>query len=357
MADGSNSTKRQRNDAGHPSRLASLRLNADQLFLQTTAQTRMAQCISDPHQPDCPIVYCNEAFVELTGYPIDEIIGRNCRFLQGEKTQQSSIARLRKAVDRQVYTVVDILNYRKDGTAFWNAVHIGPIYNADGELEYFFGSQWDISELLAARETIVENDRVADELRHRTDNLFAVLTAIVRLSARGAEEVDELSEKIQRRVEALAAAHRVSLSGDGLETDTSDLRTLVEAVMKPYRSSNADRIDIVGEKIELPRKHVTPVGLSLHELATNALKYGALSRGDGRVHVDWEVEDDMVVIHWIERLGEDIGLAEGGRDAISQGTGTRLMKGVLGGIGGSVESSLEPGGLRATLRVPRKSTE
>ncbi len=319
MADGSNSTKRQRNDAGHPSRLASLRLNADQLFLQTTAQTRMAQCISDPHQPDCPIVYCNEAFVELTGYPIDEIIGRNCRFLQGEKTQQSSIARLRKAVDRQVYTVVDILNYRKDGTAFWNAVHIGPIYNADGELEYFFGSQWDISELLAARETIVENDRVADELRHRTDNLFAVLTAIVRLSARGAEEVEELSEKIQR--------------------------------------SNADRIDIVGEKIELPRKHVTPVGLSLHELATNALKYGALSRGDGRVHVDWKVEDDMVVIHWIERLGEDIGLAEGGRDAISQGTGTRLMKGVLGGIGGSVESSLEPGGLRATLRVPRKSTD
>ena len=104
MADGNNSTKRQRNDAGHPSRLASLRLGADQLFLQTTAQTRMAQCISDPHQPDCPIVYCNEAFVELTGYPIDEIIGRNCRFLQGEKPQQSSIARLREAVDRQVYT-------------------------------------------------------------------------------------------------------------------------------------------------------------------------------------------------------------------------------------------------------------
>ncbi|MCH2487432.1 MAG: PAS domain-containing protein [Erythrobacter sp.] len=347
--------ERKDEDAGHPSRLASLRLDADQLFLQTTAQTRMAQCISDPHQPDCPIVYCNEAFVELTGYPIEEIIGRNCRFLQGEKTLPSAVKRLREAVDRQVYTVVDILNYRKDGTPFWNAVHIGPIYNSEGELEYFFGSQWDITELLAARETIVENDRVTDELRHRTDNLFAVLTAIVRLSARGAEEVEELSEKIQRRVEALAAAHRVSLSADGIDTDTSDLRTLVEAVMKPYRSSNADRIDIVGETIELPRKHVTPLGLSLHELATNALKYGALSRGDGRVHVDWEVEDEMVVIHWIERLGEAVGLADGGRDAISKGTGTRLMRGVIGGIGGSVESHLEPEGLRATIRVPRKA--
>lgn len=314
----------------------------------------MAQCISDPHQPDCPIVYCNQAFVDLTGYPVEEIIGRNCRFLQGEGTLPSAVARLRSAVEQHVYTVVDILNYRKDGTAFWNAVHVGPIYNEAGELEYFFGSQWDITELLAARETIVENDRVTDELRHRTDNLFAVLTAIVRLSARGAEEVEELSEKIQRRVEALAAAHRVSLSASGLDGDSSDLRTLVEAVMKPYRSSNAERIDIVGEPFELPRKHVTPIGLSLHELATNAIKYGALSRSDGRVHVDWEVEDDFVVVHWIERLGEAVGLAEGGRDAISKGTGTRLMQGVIGGIGGTVESRLEPEGLRATIRVPCK---
>lgn len=357
LADGGEVNGNDRTDAGHPARLASLRLDADQLFLQTTAQTRMAQCISDPHQPDCPIVYCNEAFVELTGYPMEEIIGRNCRFLQGRGTTPSAIARLREAVERQVYTVVDILNYRKDGKAFWNAVHIGPIYNATGELEYFFGSQWDITELLAARETIVENDRVAAELRHRTDNLFAVLTAIVRLSARGSDQVEDLSDKIQRRIEALAAAHRVSLSADGLDSGSSDLRTLVEAVMKPYRSSNLDRIDIIGETVELPRKHVTPVGLSLHELATNALKYGALSRGDGQVHVDWEVEGDMVVIHWIERLGEAIGLADGGRDAISQGTGTRLMKGVIGGIGGSVDSRFEADGLRATIRVPRKDQD
>ena len=124
--------------------------------------------------------------------------------------------------------------------------------------------------------------------------------------------------------------------------------------MKPYRNSNADRIDIVGDPFQLPRKHVTPLGLSLHELATNAIKYGALSRGDGRVHIDWEVEDDFMVVHWIERLGQAIGLSDGGRDAISKGTGTRLMQGVIGGIGGTVDSRLEPDGLRATIRVPRK---
>ena len=87
-------------------------------------------------------------------------------------------------------------------------------------------------ELLAARETIVENERVAEELRHRTDNLFAVLVAIVRLSARNSQDVGELSSKIERRVEALAGAHRVSLAAEGLNHDRSNLRDLVDAVGK-----------------------------------------------------------------------------------------------------------------------------
>lgn len=147
----------------------------------------MALCISDPYQPDCPIVYANQAFIELTGYKREEIIGRNCRFLQGKATSDGAVAKLHAAVEAAQYTVVDILNYRKDGTAFCNAVHVGPIYNENGDLTYFFGSQWDITELFAARETIIENERVAAELRHRTDNLFGVLTAIVRLSARGGD--------------------------------------------------------------------------------------------------------------------------------------------------------------------------
>ena len=125
-------------------RLADLRIGSAQLFLETTEQTRMALALSDPHQPDCPIVYCNKAFTDLTGYSMDEIIGQNCRFLQGRGTRPSAVAKLRKAIETENYTVVDILNYRKDGTAFWNAVHVGPIYDREGNLAYFFGSQWDI---------------------------------------------------------------------------------------------------------------------------------------------------------------------------------------------------------------------
>ena len=332
-------------------RLADLKIGSAQLFLQTTEQTRMALCISDPNLPDCPIVFCNQAFVDLTGYSREEIVGRNCRFLQGEGTRPEAVGKLREAIETEEYSVVDILNYRKDGTAFWNAVHVGPIYDDNGNLAYFFGSQWDITELLSARETILENERVAAELRHRTDNLFAVLTAIVRLSAKGVTDANELSVKIERRIEALANAHRISLADEGLNEDRTNLRNLVEAVLRPYRNAHADRIEIEGGTIDLSRKHVTPVGLTLHELATNALKYGALAMEDGRVHVDWDVDEEGVEIHWIERLGE-----AKARDEVppsqGSGSGTRLIDGVIRGIRGSITTHFEPEGLRATIRIP-----
>ena len=333
-------------------RIADLKIGSGQLFLQTTEQTRMALCISDPNEDDCPIVYCNKAFTDLTGYERDEIIGRNCRFLQGRGTKPSAVSKLRDAVESEQYTVVDILNYRKDGRAFWNAVHVGPIYHENGEPAYFFGSQWDITELLAARETIVDNERVAAELRHRTDNLFAVLSAIVRLSARGATDVAQLADKISRRIEALASAHKVSLDSEGLDQDRSNLRSLVEAVMQPYRNAHADRIELAGELMELPRKLVTPLGLTLHELATNALKYGALADNDGKVRIDWEVADEILTLYWREeRSGEAADLSQSA-DIKGGGTGSRLIDGVIGGLEGSVETRLRPRGFEATIRVP-----
>ncbi|MBX7540942.1 PAS domain-containing protein [Qipengyuania sp. GH29] len=339
-------------NARQAGRLADLKIGSSELFLQTTEQTRMALCISDPNQPDCPIVYCNQAFVELTGYSREEIVGQNCRFLQGRGTRAEAVEKLRNAIMTEDYTVADILNYRKDGTAFWNAVHVGPIYHEDGKLAYFFGSQWDITELLAARETIIENERIARELRHRTDNLFAVLTAIVRLSSKGATSVPEFSDKIERRIEALSSAHRISLEGEGLSEDRTNLRNLVEAVLRPYRNAYTDRIEIEGGTVGLSRKNVTPVGLTLHELATNALKYGALSREDGRVHVDWDADEDWLEIHWIEHLGEGAEPLAPAPETKGGGSGSFLISGVIRGIRGSIETDYRPEGLRATIRVP-----
>lgn len=110
------------------------------------AGSAVAAVISNPRLPDNPIVECNEAFVALTGYSREEIIGRNCRFLRGADTEPWLTQALRSGVQLQRPVMVEILNYKKDGTPFRNAVLVAPIFGADGEIEYFLGSQVEIED-------------------------------------------------------------------------------------------------------------------------------------------------------------------------------------------------------------------
>lgn len=106
----------------------------------------VAAMVSDPRQPDNPIVACNEAFIQLTGYSQLEIIGRNCRFLRGEQTEPEQTALLRNAIAQQRPVMAELINYRKDGSTFLNAVMIAPVFDDGGELSYFLGSQMAIDE-------------------------------------------------------------------------------------------------------------------------------------------------------------------------------------------------------------------
>jgi len=93
-----------------------------------------------------PIVYCNPAFERLTGYTLSEIVGRNCRFLQGEGTDPEATRQMRTAFDAGAAIDLVVLNYKKSGTPFWNALNIGPIHNIHGELTHFIGVQTDVTE-------------------------------------------------------------------------------------------------------------------------------------------------------------------------------------------------------------------
>lgn len=104
----------------------------------------VASVISNPRLPDNPIVAVNEKFIELTGYDRDEIIGRNCRFLAGPGTEPWLTEEIRRGVRERTSVLVEILNYKKDGTPFRNAVLVAPIYNQEDELDYFLGSQVEI---------------------------------------------------------------------------------------------------------------------------------------------------------------------------------------------------------------------
>jgi len=94
----------------------------------------MPMILTDPRQEDNPIVFANKAFLDLTGYEETEVLGRNCRFLQGPQTDRTTVVEMRESVAAREAISAEILNYKRDGSPFWNAVFIGPVYDVDGEL-------------------------------------------------------------------------------------------------------------------------------------------------------------------------------------------------------------------------------
>lgn len=124
-------------------------------FPAAVRATRMPMVITDPNLPDNPIVFVNDSFCRLTGYSRAEILGRNCRFLQGPETQAASVLAIREAIATPRSIEIDIRNHRKDGTSFWNRLLLAPVHDAAGQLAYFFASQLDVTlerERLAALE-------------------------------------------------------------------------------------------------------------------------------------------------------------------------------------------------------------
>lgn len=320
------------------------------LFEQAMAQTRMAICLCDPHAPDMPIVFANRAFRHLTGYEENEIVGRNCRFLQGPKSDRASLVRIRNALARQDVTVVELLNYRKDGSAFWNALHLGPVYDAEGKLVYFFGSQWDVSDVRAARADELHARELARELSHRMKNMFAVIGSIVNFTGRMRGIEAEASE-INERIQALGRAYETTL--DDSHRGTVEVGQAIRAVLAPY-DPDGTRIVFEGNGLRSDFASVSVLGLSLHELAVAAIRHGALSRDDGRVTVSWQrngaSDSPAIRIDWVEH----------GRGAGVMPVETPQGSGAVDGIvdrmldmarGGIVRESTNEG-LRARLNIP-----
>ena len=129
--------------------------------------------ITNPDREDNPMTYVNDRFVEMTGYDRDESIGANCRFLQGPDTDEETVAELRRAIDAGESTSVELLNYRKDGTEFWNRVSIAPIRDADGSVTNWVGFQEDIT-------AFVERERALERQNERLDSFASIVSHDLR---------------------------------------------------------------------------------------------------------------------------------------------------------------------------------
>ncbi|KQZ73061.1 histidine kinase [Sphingopyxis sp. Root214] len=186
------------------------------------ATSPIAAVISDPRLPDNPIVECNDAFLALTGYGADEIIGHNCRFLTGPDTEPELSEMLRASIRERRPVLVEILNYKKGGSPFRNAVLVAPIFGSDGALEYFLGSQME----------------VGDDAALLSERRALALQAVERLSPRQREVLllmarGSLNKQISFELglsERTVKMHRAALLRSlGVETTADAIRLAVEA--------------------------------------------------------------------------------------------------------------------------------
>ncbi|WP_448658765.1 histidine kinase famiy protein [Sphingomonas sp. CJ99] len=179
------------------------------IFFAAVETTRMPMIVTDPHRSDNPILFCNAAFERMTGYSQAEIVGKNCRFLQGPETDQAAVSMVRDAIAKREEVAVEILNYRKNGSTFWNALFISPIFDEQGELLYFFASQLDISRRKEAEEALHQAQKMeavgklTGGIAHDFNNLLQVILGYVDLLESRVDEADRAS---RRAVDAIGMA-------------------------------------------------------------------------------------------------------------------------------------------------------
>jgi PAS domain S-box-containing protein len=240
-------------------------------------RTRMPIVITDARQADNPIVLANQAFLDLTGYADAEVIGRNCRFLQGPETSAAAISDVRAAVSQGLGLTVELLNYRKDGSTFWNQLYISPVCDKAGRVIYYFASQVDVTDSHRARDLQASEHRLLREVDHRAMNALALVQAIVRLSR--TESIERYAQVVQGRVGALARAHVLLAQGGWTG---ADLDTLVRGELQ---SVSAGDVVVVGDGVRVSSDQVQPLMLVLHEMADDAVRNGALASPGGAIRV------------------------------------------------------------------------
>lgn len=212
--------------------------------------------------------------------------------------------------------------------------------------------------LLTLRHDITQHEHVRaqqvvllNEINHRIKNLFSVTAGLISLSAKSSSSVNDLAADLRSRLEALARAHDLTLpdlSNKGVSSAATTAMVLMKAIMAPHEHAEASRILITGSDVALSGSALTSLALLLHELTTNAAKYGALSSPTGRLIIDISVQEEHFHMEWSER-GPAPSTA---LTASSEGFGAILEKATLRGMEGAISREWKTDGLSLSLKIP-----
>ena len=271
---------------------------------------------------DRPLEYVNDAFLDQTGYDRADVLGRNCRFLQGSETDPERVAELRRAVEEREPTTVELLNYRVDDTPFWNEVTVAPVPDDTGTVTHFVGFQMDVTERKRRERAFSVVNRV---LRHNLRNDLTVVRGNARrLSERLDGERSDIAERVVRSADGLVELGKkareleevISEETTPRPVDVADIAASVAATLREEYPDAVVRVEMPDEPTVLATTHLEAV---LHELGENALEYAG-----SEVTFRSRRSGDEIAI---EVIDEGDGLPEIEKEVLRTGTETQLSHG------------------------------
>jgi PAS domain S-box-containing protein len=298
--------------------------------------------------PDGDHDYYNQRWYEFTGTLPGHTDGEGWNAMFHPDDRERAWAAWRHSLETGEPYEIEYRLRHHSGEYRWTLGRATPVRNAEGKIVRWIGTCTDID---AAKRQTAQIEVLSRELSHRIKNIFAVIGSLISMSARQSPEHREFAQGIRQRIGALGRAHEFvrphSEESRRPGVDTT-LLALVREILAPYPAFDAGRIEIAGDDEPVDDRSATPLALLIHELATNATKYGSLSHESGIVTIRTRVEDHHFVLEWSELKGP----AVSGEPA-KVGFGTTLTEiSIRDQLGGELTREWNADGLKVVVRVP-----
>ena len=265
--------------------------------------------IADMKEEGEPLIYCNEAFLKLTGYSKEEVIGYNCRFLQGNDRDQAALVTLRSMLREKKPCKVVLRNYKKNGELFYNNLSLSPLLDGQGKIEYYIGIQHDVTDIFLlhdkVRETKRENEALLGEVHHRVKNNLAVMAGMLDLEITQQDTISAL-EKSRIRLQSMAMIHEALYDENGLHKIRFDkfiekFISEIDLIQNKQNLKLQYRLEL--EKVTLNVNQAIPLSVILAELLNNVYKHAYPDKEYGDVTVRLKMDDEMRVTLDVKDFG------------------------------------------------------
>lgn len=316
-------------------------------FVVATETTRMAMVFTDAKAPDHPIIFANDSFLKLTGYKREELLGLTFDAIMTGCVDPETLAQLKTAFEGTSDTDPDIHYRRKDGSEFWASVFISPVRDDGGDIVQHFISLVDLTRFRLEQ---TQSKMLIDELNHRVKNTLSTVQSIASQALRSFTDPDKVREAIESRLFALSRSHDLLTRKDWAGAGLHDLIT---DALEPFgvTGGRASRLTVSGSNILMSPKATLALGIAFHELATNAVKYGAFSNDTGSIQIAWAVEPspqgDRLVLRWQEKDGPPVAPPS------RRGFGSRVIeRGLAHELEGTIQLDYPPEGVSCTINIP-----